>query len=79
MEALKSQIEQTINIENLTLGDWLAIAKHKDNSPMWAFFAWADGVPSEVLNNLTRQEISQIAEKVDRPSGWVTKMIDERC
>lgn len=77
MEAQKSQIEQTISLENLTLGDWLAIAGHKDNSPLWGFFAWLEATKPEILNNLTRQEIAQISEQVDRPTGWVTNKIDE--
>jgi hypothetical protein len=69
------QLQTTIEISKLTLGDWLLIAQAKDNSNFWGFYAWLQNT-NEDLNQLTKQDIDAIANKLDRNAWYVHCEID---
>lgn len=66
-----NQITTTIEIEKLTLADWLLIAENIDYKKSWAFFRWLELVPSEEIEALTPKQMAEIAERIDYPLVWV--------
>ncbi|NET59599.1 MAG: hypothetical protein F6K47_26660 [Symploca sp. SIO2E6] len=71
------QLKPTIEVEKLTLADWLSLAQAIGNEPLWGFFRWLELTPSEVLESLSRKQVKEIAERLDYSIGWIESRITE--
>lgn len=47
-----SPLQKTIDIQALTLADWLAISRAKDNSDLWGFYSWLESADCSQLERL---------------------------
>jgi hypothetical protein len=68
---MKYQYNLTINVEDLTLDDWIEIANDMGNKPMRGFYQWIKHVSKETLSQYTLEDWEAIAEQLEQSDSWV--------
>ncbi len=63
-------LKTTIEIEQLTLSDWLTVASHCENSPKWGYHRWVEAQAPSSLEELSLKDWEAIAEAVGCDDRW---------